>query len=101
MFEPNDGFSLHMSSLAEREMAAFLGAMGDVAVQISMRRAGDAWLHVMESLGCPDENLQKFFRRVTILAISQLLAESGAAVREEKSRLELVIKRQFDSRTAA
>jgi len=76
-----------METMAEREMSAFLRAAGDVAGQNSTW-AGAVWLHSLELLECPDGNLEKFFRRVTILAISLLLADSDRAVRDEKTKPE-------------
>ena len=101
MLKHQDSPSIGMEALAEREMAAFLTAASEVAGQRSMRRAGDAWLHAMESLECPDENHEKFFRRVTIKAISQLLTASGKAVRDEKPEPARAANLLAVSRTAA
>jgi hypothetical protein len=58
---------------AEREMTAFLRATAEDFGSERSRQAGDSWLHAMHSLAWPRDNHERFFRRVTILAMSQLL----------------------------
>ena len=70
---------------AECEMAAFLKATTDLVGRNGLLQAGNAWILAMESLDWPNENHEKFFRRVTILAISRLLANSDAEVNERSA----------------
>jgi len=72
---------------AECEMAAFLKATTDLVGDRGLLRAGDAWIRAMESLEWPNQNYDKFFRRVTILAISRLLANPDAEAYERKCGL--------------
>ena len=82
MFECNDASLLAVQARAERELAAFLRAASEVPGQNNMPRAGDAWLQAMETLDCPDDD-EKFFRRVTILAIAQLIEDSRSPMHNE------------------
>jgi hypothetical protein len=63
---------------AEREMAAYLKATANLVGDRGLLRVGDAWIRAMESLEWPSQNYKPFFRRVTILAVSRLLANSDA-----------------------
>ena len=63
--------SVSIVTQAEREMAAFLRATTDSAGH-TLPRATDAWIRAIESLDWPEANHEKFFRSVTILAISHL-----------------------------
>ncbi len=87
MPRPNYVSSLSMQAQAERELAAFLSAANEVSGQDNMQCASDTWLETMKSLDCPDEDYEKFFRRITILALSQLIACSGSQVSNEKADL--------------
>jgi hypothetical protein len=69
---------------AECEMAAFLEATTDLVGHRGLLRAGDTWIRAMESLEWPNQSYDKFFRRVTILAISRLLANPDAETYERK-----------------
>lgn len=60
---------------AEQELAAFRQAATDVVGQGSLARVTDIWIRTLESLDCPDEDLEKFFRRVTIRTVAQLKTE--------------------------
>ena len=66
---------------AEREMTAFLRATAEEFGGERSCQAGDLWLHAMHSLTWPPDNHERFFRRVTILAMSQLLhgMDAGSA----------------------
>jgi hypothetical protein len=66
----------NITGQAEREMTAFLHATAEVFGRDGAPPAGEAWLRTMESLDWPCENHEKFFRRVSILAISQLTGET-------------------------
>lgn len=101
MPHPNFVSSLTMEDQAERELAAFLRAASEFAGHDDVSRAGDTWLQTMETIDCPDENHEKFFRRVTILAISQLLANSDAPARAEKPGPSRGIERLADPPRAA
>jgi len=101
MPHPNFVSSLAMEAQAERELAAFLRAASEFAGHDVVGRAGDTWLQTMESIDCPDENHEKFFRRVTILAISQLLAKSDAPARAAVPGSNREIERLAASRRAA
>ena len=63
----------NIAGQAEREMTAFLHATAELFGEDGASPASEAWLHAMESLDWPCENHEKFFRRVSILAISQLM----------------------------
>jgi hypothetical protein len=76
MAEQDNAHSLGIAMQAEREMAAFVKAMTDVVGQSGLRRAGEVWLHAVETLDWPDENHDRFFRRISILAISRLVTNS-------------------------
>jgi hypothetical protein len=76
--------SLNIKRQAEREMAAFLKAVKGAVGQGGLLQAGDVWLRAMESLDWPDVDHKRFFRRVSVIAISQLLASSNANMRDEK-----------------
>jgi len=69
---------------AECEMAAFLKATTDLVGHRGLLRAGDAWIRAMESLEWLNRNYDKFFCRVTILAISRLLENPDAEACERK-----------------
>jgi len=69
---------------AECEMSAFLKATADLVHDRGLLRAGEAWIRAMESLEWPDQSYDRFFRRVTILAISRLLANPDAETYERK-----------------
>ncbi len=88
MFESNDISLLTMQARAERELAAFLRAISEMPDQNNMPRASDAWLQTMESLDCPVENYELFFRRVTIRTISQLIADHRSPVRNDQPERE-------------
>jgi hypothetical protein len=83
----NAGCPQRIKRQAGCEMAAFLKATADLVGDRGLLRAGDAWIRAMESLEWPNQNYYKFFRRVTILAISRLLANSDAEAHERKRRL--------------
>ena len=82
---------------AEREMAAYLKATANLVGDRGLLRVGDAWIRAMESLEWPSQNYKPFFRRVTILAISRLLANSDAEAYERKCGLNH--QRNFDNQT--
>jgi hypothetical protein len=90
MVDFTDNRLTSVMQLAEREMAAFLKATSSAAglagqaSDCDMWLAGSAWLHALESIDCQDENQEKLFRRVTIQAISQLLADSQKTVRDQR-----------------
>ena len=83
----NAGCPQRIKKQAECEMAAFLKATADLVGHRGLLRAGDAWIRAMESLEWPNQNYDKFFRRVTILAISRLLANPDAQTHERKRSL--------------
>lgn len=58
---------------AEREMATFVRAMAGNVDNEQAQQAGESWLRMMCSLAWPTDNHERFFRRVAILAMSQLL----------------------------
>lgn len=60
---------------AENELAAFRQAAIDVVGQGSLAHATDIWIRTLESLDCPDEDLEQFFRSVTIRTAAQLKTE--------------------------
>ena len=80
----NAGCSQCIKKHAECEMAAFLKAAADLVGHRGLLRAGDAWIRAMESLEWPNQNYDKFFRRVAILVISRLLANSDSEAYERK-----------------
>ena len=84
MFNCNDANSLSIEGHAECEMAAFLKATAEVLGPSGRLRAADAWFHAMESLNWPNDNHQKFFRSVSIRAISKLLADSNPSASDAK-----------------
>ena len=65
--------SLTLQAQAEREMSAYLKAAAVLTGPDGRHRAAGAWLRAMESLHWPNEDYRKFFRSVSILAISQLV----------------------------
>ena len=81
-----DALSGKIQEQAEFELAAFLKAATDVIGQSVLSRAGDTWLQVMETLDWPEEDYERFFRKVTGLAISQLLRNSENEATHEKRR---------------
>ena len=78
--------SLNLLSQAECEIAAFLKAITEVPGASDRRLVVEAWFESLESLSWPDNDLQKFFRTVSIRAISQIVAGSGANKRIATSR---------------
>ena len=101
MPESNHGPSLSFEAQAQRELAAFLRATRNLAGQNGMPQAGDAWFHAMKSVECQDTDRERFFRRVAILAISQLLTSSAVPVRTRKPKPARVDGELAASRTAA
>ncbi len=93
----NAGCSQYIKKDESAKMAAFLKAMADLVGHRGLLRAGDAWIRAMESLEWPSHNYEKFFRRVTILAISRLLANSDAETYERKCGLNH--QTNFDNQT--
>src|SRR6266700_2456876 len=93
----NAGCPQRIKKQAECEMAAFLKATADLVGDRGHLRAGDGWIRAMESLEWPSQNHKKFFRRVTILAISRLLANSDAVAHERKCGLNH--QTSFDNQT--
>jgi hypothetical protein len=93
----NAGCSQRIKKQAECEMAAFLKATADLMCHRGLLRAGDGWIRAMESLDWPSQNYEEFFRRVTILAISRLLANSDAEANELKCGLNH--QANFDNQT--
>jgi hypothetical protein len=83
MAENNNGLSLGITIHAEREMSSFMKAVTVVVGQSGPLRAGEVWLHAMGTLDWPEEDHEKFFRRVSILAISRLLTNSEAESADE------------------
>jgi len=84
VFNRDDANSLNIEGHAECEMAAFLKATAEVLGPSGRLRAADAWFHAMESLNWPNNNHQKFFRSVSIRAISKLLADSNPSASDAK-----------------
>jgi hypothetical protein len=64
---------------AECEMGAFLEAAAEVLGLDDRWLAADAWLDAMESLRWSADDHQKFFRSVSVRAISQIAALSSPA----------------------
>ncbi len=93
----NAGCPQRIKKQAECEMAAFLKATGDLVGHRGLLPAGDGWIRAMESLEWPSQNYEKFFRRVTILAISRLLANFDAEAYERKCGLNH--QANFDNQT--
>jgi hypothetical protein len=93
----NAGCPQRIKKQAECEMAAFLKATVDLVGHRGLSRAGEAWIRAMESLEWPNKNYDKFFRRVTILAIFRLLANSDAEAHERKCGLNQ--QTNFDKQT--
>jgi len=93
----NAGCPQRIKKQAECEMAAFLKATADLVDDRGLLRAGEAWIRAMESLEWPNKNYDKFFRRVTILAIVRLLANSDAEAHERKCGLNQ--QTNFDKQT--
>jgi hypothetical protein len=58
-------------------MAAFLNAAAEVLGTGGRRVGAEAWFDALESLSWPKDNFQKFFRVVSIRAISQIVAGTG------------------------
>ena len=77
----NDEDCLTLQRQAECEVAAFLKAASAVVGLGGCCLSADAWLCTMESLSWPTDNHQKFFRRVSIKAISQIVANSHTKIR--------------------
>jgi len=65
--------SKNLEAQADCEMAAFLKAATELLGASGRHRAADTWRQTMESLDWPEEDYRKFFRFVSILAISQLV----------------------------
>ena len=86
MAEYSNAPSRRITTQAEREMSAFIKAATGVVDQSVLGRAGEVWLHAMETLDWPQDDHEKFFRRVSILAISRLLANAEAATADEMHR---------------
>ena len=93
----NAGCPQRIKKQAECEMAAFLKATADLVGHRCLLRAGEAWIRAMESLEWPSQNYDKFFRRVTILAIFGLLANSDADAHERKGGINQ--QTNFDNQT--
>jgi hypothetical protein len=84
VFNCDGANSLNIEGHAEWEMAAFLKATTELLGPSGRLQAADAWFHAMESLNWPNDNHQKFFRSVSIRAISTLLADSSTNVNDAK-----------------
>ena len=67
--------SVSIITQAENELAAFRQAAIDVVGQGSLAHATDIWIRTLESLDCPEEDFEKFFRSVTVRTAAQLKAE--------------------------
>jgi hypothetical protein len=78
MAERNNVSVRNIAGKAEREMVAFLHATSEVFGEDGSPQAGETWVRTMESLDWPTENHERFFRRVSVLTISQLLAAAIA-----------------------
>jgi hypothetical protein len=55
---------------AEHELGAFLWAVTDIVGLGGLPQAGDLWIWTMEDAGCPGSDLKRFFRDITIRAVS-------------------------------
>jgi len=67
----DDAPQQRLAQQAEREMAAFLGAVAEMFGREHTQRAAETWLKVMCSMTWPNDNHQRFFSQVTIVAASQ------------------------------
>jgi hypothetical protein len=64
--------SVSIMDYAEHELAAFRRAAIDAVGWGRLAYATDIWIRTLESLDCPDEDFEKFFRSVTIQTAAQL-----------------------------
>ncbi len=81
MVNCDDAKQLNLRLQAEWEMAAFLKAATEILGPDSRWLAAHAWLGAMDSLTWHEDNHQKFFRRVSIQAISQIVSSAHSKIR--------------------
>jgi hypothetical protein len=62
-------------------MASFLKAATEILGPDSRWLAADAWLRAMDSLSWPEDNHHKFFCRVSIQAVSQIISSVHPNIR--------------------
>jgi hypothetical protein len=73
---------------AEREMGAFVAAVGPVAAV----RAAEHWIELAESIGPPLEDGRPNWRKLTIMASSRLATDSrlnAQAAQDEEGRCQV------------
>ena len=80
MFKCGEANTLNLRQQAEWEMAAFLKATAEILGPHSRSLAADAWLRAYESLSWPASDHRKFFRRVSIQAISQIASSTTSHI---------------------
>jgi len=80
MFKCGEANSLNLRQQAEWEMSAFLKATAEILGPHSRSLAADAWLRAFESLSWPASDHRKFFRRVSIQAISQIASNTTSHI---------------------
>jgi hypothetical protein len=68
----------HVIHQAERELAAFLRAAATTLDACSIADASELWLRTMEHLEWSGEDVEKFLRGVSLLAIAQLVENPTA-----------------------
>lgn len=72
MTATSDVSSASLVNYAEHELAAFRRAAIDIVGRGSLAYATDIWIRTLESLDCPDEDFERFFRSITIRTAAQL-----------------------------
>ena len=76
----DDDFA-HASAIAgqaEHEVAIYLRAAHECLGFCDPLRSGQVWIDTLESLEWPTRDYEKFFRRVTVLAVLQLFRRQKA-----------------------
>jgi hypothetical protein len=74
---------------ALRELAAHLTAIHDHLGCNDLITCGDRWIETMKSLEWPDDEYEKFFRRVSIHSIVWLLHDNPASTRPDAKHMAL------------
>jgi hypothetical protein len=74
----DDEFALasEIADLAERELAAYLWVVHECLGCRNSLQSGHVWIDTLESLEWPKRERERFFRRLTILSICQLVGHS-------------------------
>ena len=77
MFDGDFGHASAIADQAERELAVYLRVVHECLGCRDPLLSGHVWIDALESLEWPTREHERVFRRVTILAICQLIGHSA------------------------